>query len=68
LFILKKDLKFVSNKSEYTNWTHGQGIKNELYSDKAVLLRKSVYLPHQPTDDAYDEIIKQIDSFNKYDE
>lgn len=67
IYLAKEIKKFVTNKSKYTDWTHRQDIKDELYSDVAVLLRKNGYPPHQPIDDAYDEIMKQGENFKKYD-
>lgn len=68
IYLAKEIKKFVSNKSKYTDWTHRQDIKDELYSDVAVLLRKNGYPPHQPIDDAYDEIMKQVENFKKYED
>ena len=59
IYLAKEIKKFVSNKSKYTDWTHRQDIKDELYFDVAILLRKNGYLPHHPIDDAYEEIMKQ---------
>ena len=66
IYLAKEIKKFVVNKSKYTDWTNRQDIKDELYSDVAVLLRKNGYPPAQPIDEAYDEILKQVENFKKY--
>lgn len=64
---LSKEIKkLVSNKSKYTDWTNRQDVKDELYFDVAVLLRKNGYPPTKPIDEAYDEIMKQVENFKKY--
>lgn len=40
-------------------------MKDELYTDVAVLLRKNGY-PPTTIDDAYDEIMKQVENYKKY--
>lgn len=67
IYLAKEVKKLVSNKSKYTDWTNRQDIKDELYVDVAVLLKKNGYPPKKPIDDAYDEIMKQVENFKKYD-
>lgn len=55
----------VGNKSKYTDWTNRQDVKDELYADIAVLLRRNGY-PPKPIDEAYDEIMRQVDNFKKF--
>lgn len=68
IYLAKEVKKLVSNKSKYTDWTNRQDIKDELYVDVAVLLKKNGYPPKKPIDDAYDEIMKQVENFKKYDD
>ncbi|MEY8336820.1 HsdR family type I site-specific deoxyribonuclease [Lachnospiraceae bacterium 62-35] len=65
IFLAKEIKKLVSNKSKYTDWTNRQDVKDELYTDVAVLLKKSGYLP-KTIDAAYDEIMKQVENYKKY--
>jgi len=55
----------VSNKSKYTDWTNRQDVKDELYTDVAVLLKKNGY-PPKTIDDAYDEIMKQVENYKRF--
>ena len=66
IYLAREVKKLVSNKSKYTDWTNRQDIKDELYVDVAVLLKKNGYPPKKPIDDAYDEIMKQVENFKKY--
>ena len=63
--IAREIKKLVSNKSKYTDWTVRQDIRAELYFDVAVLLRKNDF-PPKPSDEAYEEIMKQVENFKKY--
>ena len=64
---LAKEIKvLISNKSKYTDWTNRQDIKDELHFNVAVLLKKNGYPLHEPIEDAYDEIMKQVENFKKY--
>lgn len=63
--LAKQIKKLVSNKSKYTDWTNRQDIRDELYSDVAKELYKHGF-PPQPIDDAYEEIMKQVENFKKY--
>lgn len=60
----RKSKKLVANKSKYTDWTNRQDVKDELYTDVAILLNKNGF-PPQPIDEAYDEIMKQVDNYKK---
>ncbi|MBO4695634.1 MAG: DUF3387 domain-containing protein, partial [Clostridia bacterium] len=64
IFLAKEIKKIVSNKSKYTDWTNRQDIKDELYADVAVLLKRNGY-PPKPIDETYDEIMKQVENFKK---
>lgn len=66
IFLAKEIHKIVSNKSKYTDWTNRQDVKDELYTDVAILLKKNGY-PPRTIDDAYDEIMKQVDNYKKFD-
>lgn len=57
--------KLVANKSKYTDWTNRQDVKDELYTDVAVLLKRNGY-PPKTIDAAYDEIMKQVENYKKY--
>ncbi|MCF0133087.1 MAG: type I restriction endonuclease subunit R [Blautia sp.] len=65
IHIAKEIKKLVSNKSKYTDWTNRQDVKDELYTDVAVLLKKNGY-PPKTIDDTYDEIMKQVENYKKY--
>ena len=65
IYIAKDIKKLVSNKSKYTDWTNRQDVKDELYADVAKLLKKNGY-PPKTIDDAYDEIMKQVENYKKY--
>ncbi len=65
IYLAKEIKKLVSNKSKYTDWTNRQDVKDELYADVAKLLNKNGY-PPKTINDAYDEIIKQVENFKKY--
>lgn len=65
IHIAKEIKKLVSNKSKYTDWTNRQDVKDELYTDVAILLRRNGY-PPTTIDDAYDEIMKQVENYKKY--
>ena len=65
--LAKKIKEEVSNKSKYTDWTNRQDVKDELYFNIAVLLKKNGY-PPKPIEDAYDEIMKQVENFKTYNE
>lgn len=65
IYLAKEIKRQVSNKSKYTDWTIRQDIKDELYFNIAVLLRKNGY-PPQSSDDAYEDIMKQVENFKKY--
>lgn len=62
IFLAKEIKKLVNNKSKYTDWTNRQDVKDELYTDVAVLLKKNGY-PPATIDDAYDEIMKQVENY-----
>lgn len=62
IFLAKQIKKLVSNKSKYTDWTNRQDVKDELYTDVAVLLKKNGY-PPTTIDDTYDEIMKQVENY-----
>ena len=64
IFLAKEIQKLVGNKSKYTDWTNRQDVKDELYADVAKLLKKYGY-PPRTIDDAYDEIMKQVDNYNE---
>ena len=63
--LAKEIKKLVSNKSKYTDWTNRQDIRDELYFDVAKKLHAHGF-PPKPIDDAYDEIMKQVENFKKY--
>lgn len=63
--LAKEIKKLVSNKSKYTDWTNRQDVKDELYTDVAVLLKRNGY-PPRTIDVAYDEIMRQIENYKKY--
>lgn len=63
--LAKEIKKLVSNKSKYTDWTNRQDIRDELYSDVAKKLYAHGF-PPKPIDDVYDEIMKQVENFKKY--
>lgn len=63
--IAKEIKKLVSNKSKYTDWTNRTDIKDKLYSDVISLLYSKGF-PPMPCDEAYDEIMKQVENFKKY--
>lgn len=65
IYLAKEIKKLVGNKSKYTDWTNRQDVKDELYTDVAVLLKKNGY-PPATIDDAYDEIMKQVENFKKH--
>lgn len=65
IYLAREIKKLVSNKSKYTDWTVRQDIRAELYFDVAVLLRKNDF-PPKPSDEAYEEIMKQVENFKKY--
>lgn len=62
--LAKEIQKMVGNKSKYTDWTNRQDVKDELYTDVAVLLKKNGY-PPRTIDDAYDEIMKQVENYKQ---
>lgn len=62
IFLAKEIKKLVSNKSKYTDWTNRQDVKDELYTDVAVLLKKNGY-PPITIDDTYEEIMKQVENY-----
>ena len=66
IYLAKEIKKMVGNKSKYTDWTNRQDVKDELYTDVAVLLKKNGY-PPRTIDDAYDEIMKQVENYKQYD-
>lgn len=63
--LAKEIKKLVGNKSKYTDWTNRQDVKDELYTDIAVLLKRNGY-PPKTIDVAYDEIMKQVENYKKY--
>ena len=65
IYLAKEIKKMVGNKSKYTGWTNRQDVKDELYTDVAILLKKNGY-PPTTIDDAYDEIMKQVENFKKH--
>lgn len=65
IYLAKEIKKLVGNKSKYTDWTNRQDVKDELYTDVAILLKKNGY-PPTTIDDAYDEIMKQVENFKKH--
>ncbi len=65
IYIAKEIKKLVSNKSKYTDWTNRQDVKDELYTDVAVLLKKNGY-PPKTIDDTYDQIMKQVENYKKH--
>lgn len=62
IYLAKEIKKLVSNKSKYTDWTNRQDVKDELYTDVAVLLKKNGY-PPATIDDTYEEIMKQVENY-----
>lgn len=64
--LAKEIQKIVGNKSKYTDWTNRQDVKDELYTDVAILLKKNGY-PPRTIDDTYDEIMKQVENYKQYD-
>lgn len=66
--LAKEIKKLVSNKSKYTDWTNRQDIRDELYADVAKKLHANGFPPppEPPIDDAYEEIMKQVENFKKY--
>lgn len=62
IHIAKEIRKLVNNKSKYTDWTNRQDVKDELYTDVAVLLKKNGY-PPKTIEDTYDEIMKQVENY-----
>ena len=67
IYLAKEIKKLVSNKSKYTDWTNRQDVKDELQFDVRVLLNKNGY-PPEPSTEAYDEIMKQVENFKKFDD
>ena len=65
IYLAKQIQKMVGNKSKYTDWTNRQDVKDELYTDVAILLKKNGY-PPRTIDDAYDEIMKQVENYKQY--
>jgi len=65
LHLAKEIQKLVGNKSKYTDWTNRQDVKDELYTDVAILLKKNGY-PPRTIDDTYDEIMKQVENYKQY--
>lgn len=65
--LARKIRELVNGKAKYADWTNRQDIRDELYSDLAVLLRKNGY-PPTVIDEAYDEVLKQVENFKKYEE
>lgn len=65
IYIAKEIKKLVSSKSKYTDWTNRQDVKDELYTDVAVLLKKNGYPPNT-INDTYDEIMKQVENYKKH--
>ena len=60
-------MKLVKGKTKYADWTNRQDIRDELYSDVAVLLNNNGY-PPTVIDEAYDEVLNQVGIFKKYEE
>ena len=66
LIDISKEIKsLVTDKTKYSDWTNREDIKDELYTDVAILLKKNGY-PPTTIDEAYDEIMKQVENFKKY--
>ena len=65
LFLAREIQKLVGNKSRYTDWTNRQDVRDELYADVAKLLKKNGYSP-KTIDDAYDEIMRQVENYKLY--
>ena len=65
IYLAKEIQKMVGNKSKYTDWTNRQDVKDELYTDVAILLKKNGY-PPRTIDDAYDEIMKQVENYKRF--
>jgi type I restriction enzyme R subunit len=65
--LARKIREHVNGKAKYADWTNRQDIRDELYSDLAVLLKKNGY-PPTVIDEAYDEVLKQVENFKKYEE
>ena len=65
--LARKIRELVNGKAKYADWTNRQDIRDELYSDLAVLLKKNGY-PPTVIDEAYDEVLKQVENFKKYEE
>jgi|GEM_PF-4574940 len=63
--VAKEIQKMVGNKSKYTDWTSRQDVKDELYTDVAVRLKRNGY-PPRTIDDACDEIMKQVENYKQY--
>lgn len=42
IFLAKGIKKIVGNKPKYTRWTNRKDVKDELYIDDAVILKKNV--------------------------
>jgi len=63
--LAKEIQKLVGNKSKYTDWTNRQDVKDELYTDVAILLKKNGY-PPTTVDDTYDEIMKQVENYKQF--
>jgi type I restriction enzyme R subunit len=63
--LAKEIKKIVDDKSKYTDWTNRYDIRDELYFNIEVLLRKNGY-PPSACDDVDDEIMKQVENFKKY--
>lgn len=59
--------ELVDGKAKYADWTNRQDIRDELYSDLAVILKRNGY-PPTVIDEAYDEVLKQVENFKKYEE
>ena len=65
LYLAKEIKKIVDDKSKYTDWTNRYDIRDELYFNVEVLLRKNGY-PPTACDDVDEEIMKQVENFKKY--
>ena len=66
LVSMAKQIKVIlGNKSKYTDWSIRQDIKDELYYDIKGFLHGNGF-PPTPAQDAYDEVMKQVENFKKY--
>lgn len=68
IFLAKEIEKLVVGNNKYADWTKTRGdIRDTLYADVVKLLRKNGY-PPMPADEAYDEIMVQVENYKQYEE